>query len=157
MKTRQCTRSVYIYDLSSIFQNTVLCCCFCFSVVFQPQPKLVVSIFFVLNQYFTSEPSTVTTKLSSVSLLYVTALIGSQFFSAKPYMEIICYMVGIYIMVDVFRISAFYYYLHRLSFNFLMRRRTCVPASIILSLSFSLCNMWVLLKEWGKWGSMRWV
>ena len=109
-----------------------------FCAVFQSQPKLVVFIFFfVLNEYLPANLHRYNQIVISFLALHYCAN-WKPVFLAKPYMEHVCYMVGIYTMVDVFRTSAFYYYLHRLSFNFLMRRPTCVPSSIILFLYFSL-------------------
>ena len=90
-----------------------------------------------INIYQRSFTITFTTLLSSVYYLYVTALIGSQLFSRHlAWNTSFCYMVTHYTLFFVFRTLAFNKDFHRLPFNFLMRRPTCVSASMILSLSF---------------------
>ena len=81
MNSRQCTRSVYAYDWSSIFLNHCSLLMFLYFCGFLT--SIEISRFHLpslwINIYQRS--FTVTILLSSGSLLYITALIGSLFFS----------------------------------------------------------------------------
>ena len=81
---------------------------------------------------------TVTSLMSSVSLLYVTALNVSRFFSRNLSWNpsVILYGYRLFYVGCLTNFDMFFSYFHRLPLKFLMRRPTCVSASMILSLSF---------------------
>ena len=138
MNTRQCTRSVYAYDWSSIFLKSLFCCDVSVFLWFSNRYRnQSFSSFLSLNQLFTSDPLPLQAYCHQFPrfTLPLQMLAG---FSRETFDEthMLYYMVTNYSMLDGFRTQTYFQYFHRLSLNFLMHRPTCVSASMILSLSF---------------------
>ena len=140
MNSRQCTTLCLIPKTGfSLFFKTTVLCCFCIFCGFLTSTESSrFSSFLSFESIVNSDPSPLQPYCHQFPSFTLPALIGRQFFLAKPFSEPIYYRVlgGFCFYWTLFPSLTFYFQMHR--------SENCVP-------SFSYNRIWVL--RWGIGGS----